>query len=180
MESRKHDLQALPYLRTRLAYDPETGLFTWIKHRFKKVLGTTAGCPHSHGYIRIRVHGVSYFAHRLAFMFTHNRLPEGEIDHINRIKTDNRISNLRESTVEENRSNCVAKRKRKGVLKGCYFSKKHNRWLAIAQKDNKRHYIGLFDTEIEAHEAYVEVARKLHGEFFCSGSPSDIRSSQTV
>lgn len=170
MKSRENDLEMLPYLRTRLSYDDETGNFTWIKHRLKKMLGKKAGGAHSNGYIRIRVDGVSYFAHRLAFMFIHDRLPDGEIDHINRDKTDNRICNLRGSTIAENRSNCTARKKRCGTLKGCYFSKKHNKWLAQAHKDKKRHYIGLFDTEYEAHQAYTEVARKLHGEFFCSGS----------
>lgn len=167
MKSRKSDLEMLPYLRTRLSYNAESGEFTWIKHRLNMMLGATAGGLHSHGYIRIRVDGVSYFAHRLAFMFVNGRIPCGEIDHINHDRDDNRICNLRESTISENRSNVKPKKKKAGKLKGCYLNGSGS-WVAEIRKNKKKYHLGSYPTEEEAHAAYCHAAKTLHGEFSCT------------
>ena len=166
MKPRKSD--DIAYLKTRLSYDPESGIFTWIGHRCGVMLGAAAGGLHSNGYIRIRVDGTSYFAHRLAFMFVFNRAPEGEIDHINRNRTDNRICNLRESSISENRSNAIRKSTQNtGRLKGCYLNGSGS-WVATIQKNKKQYNLGSFKTEKEAHEAYCKAAKELHGQFACT------------
>ena len=103
---RNTDMYSIQQLKEMLEYDPDTGIFTWrVGHR----KGFTAGSKTD--YIRIVIIRdyvrVEYMAHRLAWLFTYARWPALglEIDHINRIKTDNRIVNLREVTHQVNMMN---------------------------------------------------------------------------
>ena len=82
-------------LREVLTYNPETGDFIWNVSVGRVKRGTVARCLDGDGYIRIQIDGVRYFAHRLAWFYIFNEFPDPETDHKNRIKTDNRISNLR-------------------------------------------------------------------------------------
>ncbi|HBC5385607.1 TPA: HNH endonuclease [Citrobacter koseri] len=98
------------YLREALVYDHDSGLFTWrvrpVSHfRSKKAwnqsnshfAGKVAGSKDpKHGYIRIKLCGKNHKAHRLAWLYVHEHWPEGEIDHVNGIRDDNRIGNLRD------------------------------------------------------------------------------------
>lgn len=83
------------------------------------------------------------------------------IDHINGIKSDNRICNLRPATRSQNGANRVAIR----GMKGAFFHKSSGKWSAQISKENKKMHLGLFDTEGEAHEAYKEASLRMHGEF---------------
>jgi hypothetical protein len=92
-------------IREIIAYDPITGKFTWLVHtpgrtRGKEAKGTVA----NNGYIHIRVDRRIYLAHRLAWYLSYGMWPN-TIDHINRIKTDNRLSNLRDVPLWENVAN---------------------------------------------------------------------------
>lgn len=79
-----------------LSYDPTTGLFRWKVGGRRRVAGGIAGTVRADGYTRISIDGVQYAAHRLAWFVTHGRWPCGIIDHDNRRRSDNRISNLRD------------------------------------------------------------------------------------
>jgi hypothetical protein len=83
-------------LRKRLRYDAETGLFTRRVGSGHAHAGDMAGSVHSTGYVRICIDGGRYTAHRLAWLYVHGVWPSGQIDHINRNRSDNRIANLRE------------------------------------------------------------------------------------
>ena len=89
------------HLKTQLYYDEFTGLFTWLVNPIKAkttIAGDTAGCMKGDtGYILIRVGGCLHRAHRLAWLYVHGEHPKQTIDHINQIKDDNRIVNLREA-----------------------------------------------------------------------------------
>ncbi len=135
-----------------LKYEPETGIFTWIKetHPWIKHLGKQAGTVNEDGYIKIRLNRVGYSAHRLAWLFVYGSMPK-LIDHINGNPADNRIVNLREATSKANANN--RKRHRAGWLVGT-SCKPNGRWRAFGYVKNKQKHLGTFGTMIEAHEAF--------------------------
>jgi hypothetical protein len=98
-------------LITFLDYSPETGEFVWKKRLQdksgfnKKYAGKKAGSISDYGYLTIRLFKSTWFAHRLAWVFAYKKFPENTIDHINNIRLDNRISNLRDVSVLENNNN---------------------------------------------------------------------------
>ena len=92
-------------LKDQLDYDPCTGVFKRKKNRGKAKIGDVAGGINNKGYVYIRVFSVKYRAHRLAWLYVYGDFPKNQIDHINRIKTDNRIANLRDVTMSVNQRN---------------------------------------------------------------------------
>lgn len=155
-------------LRELLHYDPETGIFRWSKNRRNVVAGTVAGSPTSDGYRQICVDMNRYRAHRLAWLYVYDEWPGGCIDHINQIKTDNRISNIRVASVSQNSFNTTIRSLNTSGFKGVSFHKIRNKWQARSTINGKAKSLGLFDTAIQASEAYENYAKKHHGEFFCS------------
>lgn len=134
-------------------YDPDTGEIIWkrVSHR-ERLEGKLAGTPHKNGYIQITVDGGRFLAHRLAWFYVYNCWPKDQIDHANRIKTDNRITNLREASNAENQQNQTAK----GVR---YHKGKYEPRITL---DNKAIYLGLYKTEEEAFAVYQAAKRKYH------------------
>lgn len=152
-------------LKAQFNYDQETGLFTRIKvmSRFntKSKVGDVANYVHNDGYITIVINRIGYRAHRLAWLYIHGEFPKEQIDHINRITTDNRIVNLREATMVENQRNQgIQKNNTSGIL-GVYWHKRHKRWIAKCIK-----HIGSYKTIEEATDAYNKVAKSIYGEFY--------------
>ena len=82
-------------LRQLLNYDPDMGAFTWRQGRGPVRAGGVAGCLTRKGYRRIQIDGQNYMAHRLAWLYMYGSWPPEQIDHINEIKSDNRLDNLR-------------------------------------------------------------------------------------
>lgn len=92
--------------RQFLCYDPETGVITWrTSPRYGIEAGAVAGTQIKRGYIALTFLGFKVTAHRLAWLMHHGVWPTHGIDHINRIKTDNRICNLRDVPQAENLKN---------------------------------------------------------------------------
>jgi hypothetical protein len=94
-------------LKDLLFYEPQTGVFTWLKNRGGSAYkGTTAGRLHPSGHRVIRVSITSYYAHRLAWLYVYGEMPSDIlVDHINGKRDDNRIDNLRLATVKQNAEN---------------------------------------------------------------------------
>jgi hypothetical protein len=88
-----------------------------------------------------------------------------EVDHANHNTLDNRMRNLRVCTKNQNRWNTLPSRKNKSGYKGVHFRKRSNKWMVRIGVNNKRIYLGDFQTKEEAAKIYNEAARKLHGEF---------------
>jgi len=130
---------------TWLSYDPETGLFRWIKAKQKIRVGEVAGTVEE-GYIRIRVQLKKYSAHRLAWLVMTGEWPN-IIDHINGDRADNRWANLRNVTQKENLRNRTPRKTKTGVVG---VTKVRNGWRARIQTDNGRLELGCFDTLEEA------------------------------
>jgi len=156
-----------------LDYCPETGVFIWKKRQATgrgwntRYAGHIAGSVPRDGYRYIVINESRYLAHRLAWLIIHGRWPLSEIDHINRIRSDNRICNLREATHAENLRN--APKRLKGLPKGAYWSKKDRSWYSSIWQNGKKKRIGTFATPELAGEAFMNEARKIYGEFASSG-----------
>lgn len=136
-----------------LNYDPETGIFTWNVDRKRVRKGDISGCPDKAGYLQIGIDGKLYLAHRLAWFYIHGQWPSLEIDHINRDKADNRISNLRLATRRENIINKAPSKINRSGVTGVYWNKASRKWHAQIYANGKRHSLGLFTQKELAVEA---------------------------
>lgn len=147
-------------------YDAETGnLVRKIGRSGPKArAGDVAGRVTDKGYVRLYVDGSPYSAHRLIWFIKYGEYVE-EIDHINGIKSDNRIENLRSVTRSQNRMNVGAYSNNKSGVRGVSWSKANNKWKAQIQKDGRKIGIGYFSSIDEAKEAYMKAASKHHGEY---------------
>ena len=135
--------------------------------------GAEAGSIWRDGYRYIRFNGAVYLAHRLAFALHHGFFPEA-IDHINTVKNDNRISNLRQATVAENNRNKQKQANNSTGYKGVSFNKKTKKFQARITSDGTHHSLGNFATLEEAASAYAKAAGDLHGEFARFEHPAPI------
>ena len=150
-------------LRELLAYDLATGVFTWRRDVHHVKTGQKAGGKNLEGYWVITVNRRGYRAHRLAWLHVYGVWPRAEIDHINSVRDDNRIANLREATRAENNRNRKKQHNGRCSLKGIYLAK--GRFRAQIRAHGKTTHIGYYDTEEEAHAAYVAAAEKEFGAF---------------
>lgn len=153
-------------LRALLHYDPTTGIFTNRVHRGSTArAGNVAGClSTSDGYLRIRIDGRQYLAHRLAWLHVTGCWPSGEVDHRNGVRTDNRFANLRDATSSVNSQNLRAARrdnKTAGLLGVSYMASK-GRYRATICVSGKHLHLGLFSSPEEAHVAYRAAKRRYH------------------
>lgn len=152
-------------LKQYLTYSPETGLFYWIAASSDKTkIGDVAGCLRPDGYVKIKVFGKAYLAHRLAWFFVHGVWPEEEIDHINRVRNDNRIENLRSILKRQQQQNMKLTTKNTSGFVGV-SRVKSGRWRAHITIMGKFISLGVFNTPEEASEAYVVAKTKNHELF---------------
>lgn len=162
---RKRPLPNIQRVHDLLEYDGETGLFKWRFSKGRSIAGNLAGCiSKSTGYIEIGIDKASFKAHRLAWFMTYGTWPD-TVDHKNGVKTDNRISNLREATQSENKRNSGAHRDNASGYKGVSYAKKEKKWVAWIMVRGKSIRLGGFMTPEDAANAYADAASKLHGEF---------------
>lgn len=152
-------------LKELLEYNPDTGDFVRKTTYVRVRAGDKAGGLNQRGYIEIRVLGKKYLAHRLAWLYVNGVFPEMDIDHINGNTQDNRISNLRLITISGNNQNRRRSRK-DSSSEYLGISIKHQKdktkWQVRIQIEGVRFYLGLFNTEEEAYEVYLENKRKYH------------------
>lgn len=146
-------------LRSVLAYCPETGLFTRIKD------GRIAGSTRNDGYIAICIDYAFNNAHRLAFLYMTGEMPNGEVDHINGNRSDNRWANLRECSREQNRMNLKVYKNSATGVPGVSWHKHMGKWHARIGSGGKRISLGYFASIEEASVARQEAQRVVFGEF---------------
>lgn len=154
-------------LRELLNYDPDTGVFTWLRPTGRRAKpGATAGSIQGRGYLGIRIHGVKYLAHRLAWLYQCGVWPDGDIDHINGDRCDNRIVNLRRAARSTNIQNLrSAKSHNKTGFLGVVLDssrKTARKYAARIVYGGKQHHLGYYNTPEEAHAVYLEAKRRLH------------------
>lgn len=149
-------------LLKQLKYDPLTGVFTWLVTRNRITQGDVAGSVSKKGYRVIRIDGEHHKAHRLAWFYVHGSWPSGVIDHKDGNKDNNKIKNLRDTSQAVN---CENIRKPRNNLMGASYVKKLDKWKAQITVKGTHLYLGVFDTEQLAHEAYMIAKRQHHKGF---------------
>lgn len=164
------------YLKSRLVYDPETGIWRWLPkpelsaadRRWNgKHAGKIAGrsCKR---YIQIRLDGKCYYAHRLAFIYMLGREPVGLSDHENRIRSDCRWDNLRDATKSQNSANSKRRSDNTSGHRGVRFVREmiiKEGWRAVVHHQGKSHHVGYFKTKEAAIAAWRRKAKELFGPF---------------
>jgi hypothetical protein len=153
-------------LKAVLHYDPQTGDFTYLQTRGRRVRGDKAGSMKGDGYWGICINGKHYRAHRLAWFYMTGKWPKVLIDHKNGDPLDNRFDNLREATHAENCQNLKSANKRSGTgLLGVRKQIKPSgdiTYQAAIRVQRKFIYLGTYPTAKAAHEVYMEAKRRLH------------------
>ena len=142
------------FVRSVMHYDPETGQFTWTKRLSIRVtVGAIVGSLTSDGYRSTRLFGKAYRLHRLAFLYMTGEWPKDTVDHINRIKSDNRWCNLRPATLGENQQNCSIQSNNVSGCTGVFRNAKTNKWLARITINHKTIKLGDFSRKEDATAA---------------------------
>jgi hypothetical protein len=150
-------------LRKLVNYDPDTGRFTWNDVRPYVFSGIDAGCFHKNtGYIVVTISQRQYKAHRLAWLYVFGEWPSDEIDHKNGDRSDNRISNLRLASSQENNQNRGFDRRNTTGYTGVFRSSDNKKFTSSISHENKRRHLGTFDTPEAAYEEYLRAKAELH------------------
>lgn len=153
-------------------YDEETGVFRWKKMACRRFpVGRIAGTKRPNGYMKIGLGGEEMFSHRLAWLYVNGEWPPDQIDHINGIRDDNRIANLRLATNSQNHQNMSASTSNTSGHKGVIFSKQKNRWQARIKVNGHTRHLGFFSDRRDAAAAYLRAADELFAEFAYHGGP---------
>jgi hypothetical protein len=145
-----------------LRYDAGSGKFFWLHSRGRAKAGKESGMEWSTGYIKVTIFGKHHLAHRLAWLFCHGEFPSFDIDHINGIKTDNRIENLRPALRFENQQNQRASKKSQTGIRGVYPTSTPNKWDVRIKHLKKYIHIGRYGSIDEAVNARLAAEKKYH------------------
>ena len=127
-------------------------------------VGRAAGSVNNNGYKTAQVDGQNYLAHRLIWLYCFGHLPRGQIDHINRIRDDNRIENLRDVSHTENMRNCKKQKNNKSGITGVRWHSASKKWAANIYIGNKEIHLGLFDCKWKA-ASKRKLAEETYGGF---------------
>lgn len=162
-------------LRTMLRYDKDSGKLFWLPRskddrvtrawntRFANKEAFTS--INSKGYYQGAIHNRVLAAHIVIWTLATGSKPTGQIDHINGVKTDNRLSNLREATASQNGQNVGLRSTNTSGYKGVFWNKQIGGWMAHIRHNGRQICLGRFGTAETAHAAYVKASLEFHKEF---------------
>ena len=160
LDHRKTKKCALTVFAARAAIDyrPETGEF------IRRSTGLPCDCDHTQGYKTVMVEGKSYLAHRLAWFLVNGEWPADQLDHIDRDRANNRLSNLRPCT---NQQNCWNMQRQPGSsgVRGVHWDRQKCLWMATMRVEGKTKYLGRFKDIEDAAAAYSQAEKRHRGDF---------------
>jgi hypothetical protein len=146
-------------LKELLQYDPCTGTLNWIARPSNRVrVGDVAGYADNHGYLRIRIDNVGYYAHRLSFLYMLGEMPD-EVDHINHVRDDNRWCNLGAANPAINRKNLTMRTDNSSGITGVSWYPKISKWRSEIKINGKRVHLGYFKDLKKAKAARSKASR---------------------
>lgn len=146
----------------RFDYDDSDGVLRHKNHRNKECNGLPAGSVHE-GYLRVTLWKTRFWAHRIIWLMHYGRWPVGQIDHIDGDRSNNRLSNLREVTQQQNNCNRPNRSKSQTGVKNVKFE--YNGYKVSVILNGKSHYGGRFKTLEEAAIRADQLRREVHGDF---------------
>ena len=165
---------AVGILRQLLRYEQETGLLFWLPRDVQTFIpmrigktwntrnaGNVAGrIDEITGYRKIMLEGRPRLAHRLAWAVHYGEYPLGTIDHINGIRSDNRLINLRDVSHEENMRNTKKPVTNNSGVVGVFWNKRDGEWRATIQVSRKTKSLGSYLKFEDAVAARLEAERQ--------------------
>jgi hypothetical protein len=141
-------------------------LYWKINANSRARIGDEARSLHGKGYLHLQWKGKRYLVHRIIYEMAYDSIPDSyEIDHVNGIRTDNRLDNLRLATGSQNMWNSSKRKDNTSGFKGVSWDKHKQKWKAQIQIFNKNKNLGRFSTKEEAYAARLEAEKIYHGEF---------------
>jgi len=146
-------------LKELLHYDPETGVFTRVK------TGKVSGHVDVVGYCTLGIDYKIYKAHRLAWLYVYGVWPSDMVDHINNVKSDNRIINLREANNTQNQHNQTISSTSKTGVKNVHYNKKHKKYVGMFTYNCEKIYCGMFEKIEDANSAVILKRIEYHKEY---------------
>jgi|SRR5882724_7047203 len=157
---------SIDLIRSTFTYDPATGELRWRhngRNQYTRAGSLAGQSPKNcNGYSSVRIAGYSYRVHKVIWAYVYGVWPHHDVDHRFGVKSDNRISELREATRSQNLANS---RQRASNLKGAHFDRRRGKWSARITVDYREIWLGSYSTEAAAHAAYMVAARSHFGEF---------------
>lgn len=155
-------------------YNPSSGDFHWrwrqgrerttltwnSRFAFKK-----CSSINSDGYLMIMINGKAYPAHRLAWLIVYGTMPDGFIDHINRVRTDNRISNLRLVSRSQNNMNTITSKRNRSGCRGVCFHSRDRLWHARVFVNRKTAAFKTFKRKEDAIKFVTSEREKIFGSY---------------
>ena len=134
-------------------YDPNTGILVRkITTSSNALAGSVVGWKNDEGYLSVRVDRTPWKVHQIAWLYVHEVWPSGVIDHINRDKTDNRIDNLRDTTVQVNNLNKGTRKDSKTGVPNVTWRERDRRFYVACKRNGKQNYGGCFKSLEEAQK----------------------------
>ena len=147
------------------SYDPKSGELRWRVSQRGASVGSLSGYVRSQGYRCVSVDGQQFLAQRLIWKLMTGCEPKAFIDHKDGDKDNNRWRNLREATKADNQQNCKKYATNTSSMKGVTWVPNLQKWKAVINANNYRHYLGVFSTFSDAAHARELAAEQLHGAF---------------
>lgn len=150
-------------MTSKIIFNPIKGTATRVfaKSGIRKSVGTLC----KDGYLQLWMDGKKVMLHRAIWEHVNGSIPDGqEIDHVNGVRSDNRISNLRLVTRKQNQENmhsAFITNVTSGV-KGVSFYKTTGKWRAQIRNWGRSIHLGYFDSVTAAQSAYRQAASRLH------------------
>jgi hypothetical protein len=137
-------------LKRQLYYDPKTGIFKRrVSNNNKVKIGDITGSLRL-GYVRIKINYIDYAAHRLVWLYVYGYFPENDIDHIDGVRDNNILENLRHVTASCNMQNKTIDRRNTSGFPGISWAKRHKMWSAYMKIRGKTYFIGYYKDKLDA------------------------------